>query len=346
MKVNADELRQAFKSVDRVPQQATLLASQYVKAVAEKKRLSLYLGGIVSARASVPCDEDKTFYVERKILSSFLANASDEVTITAMDSKVTLKSGRSKIEAAQPEPSQYSIWVPKKDAVEVDIDPAVIKFIATFTSTNPGDEHLEAAQLIKGFGVVASDSFSVAACLDKRVSVDGALPRLLTRCVGQNDEEKLLMELGGAGLRGKSGWLYQPLTVADKPFPLKPVQEMIKKALAQQPVMMVKGVALSDGIRYLQSFAYGGGNFEVQCLPAKNGVSLLMETPTAKADCIVEASKVKLPKEAMWPLTPVAVWVDKMKEYDLTIGTWDDTYFSFVAKAEEQTHVLIVVRRQ
>lgn len=343
MKVQADELRQAFRLVDRVPQQATLLASQYVKAVSEKGKLSLQLGGIVLGKASLSCKEDVSFYVERRILGSFLTNASDEVTITAQEGKVTLKSGRSKIEAAQPEPSQYPVWIPKKDAVAVDADAAMLKFIATFTSTNPGDEHLEAVQLVKGFGMVASDAFSIAACLDKRIKADGALPRLLTRCMG-GDEEQLLMEATGAGLKGKTGWLYQSLTASDKPFPTKSVQDVIKKAMAQSPAMVVQGSALSDGIRYLQSFAYGGGSFQVQCAPAKSGITMLMETPTAKADCSVEATKVKLPKDAMFALDPVAVWVDKMKEYELTVSAWD-TCFSFVATGEEQKHVLVVTRR-
>ena len=276
MKLTTQEIQAAFKIVDQVDTQPGLASSQFVRLEARKAVLHLSLTGLCIGQATCPILEpgtDWTWYLDRRVLQAFLSAAkSKTVAVEVQKDRILWKSGRQRITATAMAPvAGYSVWDGTKGS-KLPLTPELSKELALhaqYAPTTATTDHLSAVCLCAGYGILASDSFVVAAGLNKAHVANFRLPSLLAGKL--TTDGTVLADKTGAGIRYPQGYLYQPM--ADNcitGYPLKKITQVVAANAAVKPLLKVEAKVLLEALEQLKSYIFGTAtDVHMGCSPSK-----------------------------------------------------------------------------
>ena len=360
MKIPIEDCREAFKIVDQVDTQPGLPSSMFVRLAGKNSKFQLSLTGLCVGRATVATDDpgEWSWYVDRRIFGAFLASTkaktvSLDILGEAKD-VLRLQSGRHKVSAAGMEAiSGYANWTPKT-VTELPLSPAMRKelvMLAEYAPTTAAADHLSAVYLVKGYGVIATDSFVVAASIDPAITHTFPLPVVLSRSLTANGTgtESLLLDKNGAGIRYNKGYLYQPQNqLCLSSYPLKKIQDVVTARLAIKPTLKVAAGVFRDALTRLRGFVFGADtDLRIHCQPGKvpGSVLLTMDLAQGKVQTSMAVASAAENFETSWLVPKITPWVEYIAglsdEVVISCG-FDEECSVFQALHQKRRRLLVV----
>ena len=330
MEIKTEELKEAFAIVDQVSPHSGLLSSQYLKLTGEKDQLHLSVTGLVVAGATVtvtppPSTWPKAFFLDRRILGAFLGGTRAEKITLDMDAKrLLLRSGHHKVQiGVMDDVRGYEHWEgAKKPDTTLTLTDGVLKdvgMLASYAPVTVAADHLSAVYLVKGYGILATDSFILAAVLSKKTPETFPLPVTLAALLaGFPKREVTLQAKQGAALQLPTGYLYQTISArCVKSYPTQALQKIVATAMAEKAGGQVGLSHLQNGIGQVGDFIFGSSDafLEFAFQPdSKFGVlttKLLQGLVTRKVAATAAAAIT-----FRWPVAPVLRWVEYLAKAD------------------------------
>lgn len=358
MKIPTDDCREAFKIVDQVDNQPGLASSQYVHLTGKDSKIQMRLTGLCIGKAAIASGDPNewAWYIDRRILGAFLSSTKAKtVTIDVQKDILRLQSGRHKVSAAGMDAiSGYGHWAPPKDLTRFPLDAALRKELALLGEYAPitaAADHLQAVYLVEGYGIIATDSFIVAACLDPGVSFTFPLPVILSRSLTVNGAgmEELLLDGKGAGIRYKKGYLYQPQNAnCLTNYPLEKIQGVIAARQAIKPTIKVEAGVLFDALTRLNSFVFGADtDLHIICQPGTQpGTALLtMDLAQGKVQTTMAVTSAADAYQLSWLVPKITPWVEYINGLSdkIVIGCGADEDCAVLQAVHNKKRRLLVV---
>jgi hypothetical protein len=319
MKADTEELRIAFQIVDQVDNQPGLLSSQFVQLKAGKDFLEMSLTGLCTSQATIPTsgNENWTWYIDRRILQAFLSTAKTKtVTFDVQKDILLCQSGRQKITAANMDTvTGYASWTPPKGSIQLTLTPELRRELvlhSKYAPTTAAADQLSAVYICKGYGILASDSFVVAVCLDTSYQKTTPLPVLLSSLLSSNSVASVLVDKQGAGVQYKQGYLYQPLSDnCISSYPLKKIAHVVATQLSGKPELRVKAKVFLETLTHLKSFIFGTDtDTKITCISGQPGQTLLSLTVTQGKVQTGMAAEYKTDFKIELALAKLLPWVE------------------------------------
>ena len=325
MKLNTAECLEAFQIVDQVDKQPGLLSSQFVRLEANGN-LKMSLTGLCTGQATCPIEGSSKWewFIDRRVLSAFLTSTKAKtITLDIQKNIMLWKSGRQKVAATATAPiTGYTTWTPPKGAVTLKLTPELRKELAThatYAPTTAAADHLSAVYLCKGYGILASDSFTVATSLDKTCANTFPLPVLLTSMMATNNgAASVLVDKTGAGVLYKNGYVYQPLSAnCLTSYPLKKICSVIAGRAVVKPVAGVKAKVFAETLTHLKNYIFGSEtDLKVTCEQSVDGQAhMSMEVLQGVAETTMAAT-FKAPFKLTWAIAKVFPWAEYIASVD------------------------------
>ena len=325
MKLDTDTLRQSFQMIDQVGAHAGLLSSQFIKMTFGDK-LSMNLSGLAIAGTTLPVLEKDpapwTFYLDRRMLAGILSTTSAKTVSLNLDKDVmTILAGKQK--AIIPGISAivgYSSWKPKdtlKTLKLTDDLRAELNSLADYAPMTAAADHLAAVYMIKGYGIIATDSISLSAYLDSGISETFPLPVILTKLVANNGDA-LKLDDRGAGIRNAFGYVYQTLNPkCSTDYPLTKVQKAIEAGLAEKTGLEIPIKRLYEGFQYLNSFIFGSAvDVMVEVFASPQSTRMVMKTSQGEVRREIPDTKVSSTLYFKWRYEKVNPWLEHVHSVD------------------------------
>lgn len=319
MKLDWKVLSDAFKVVDHVPSLNAIPSSLFVRLQSNKGKLSLAMKSIASAEVSVPAENQSwTFFVDRRLLGAFLsANANTKTPIEILSTpqkELVLRCGRRRLVLTEVEAiAGYEHW--KRSGLEVQFNEAQQKALtvaAKFAPQTMAADHLSCVQLVKDYGMIATDSYVIFGCRDSSIKHTLPFPLLLPGLINGG---KVLVSDAGSAVDFGNGYIHQP--VSDrcvKEFPLKPMRAMLGKAASCPPLFAVPAKALLGILNRLSSFIFAASDDAVlHCHAPKDSLPLLFDLKTSQG---VIHDKLKLDSSTSadvnmnWKYSALKTWLE------------------------------------
>ncbi len=352
MQLALKELQAAFVIVDNVPV-GSLETSRAVRVRATQRGLELSLTGIVFAYATCAAPGDQfRICVDRRFLAAFLSTAKGEkVELRLKDEKLFLKSGYQQANlAAVATKGAYAEWdgggkvVALPEWIRKDMP-----LFASYAASAPGSEHLAAVQFIEKYGILASDSLSVAGRLDATVPATLLVPTMTAGILGHSGAEKLFAGKEGMALRLPQGYLYQTKNTRLSKYPSEKLRSLLDAVMAGKAdkTLGFHPEQLAEGLSHVGKLSTAGARAVVQ-VSSDGGdrATFKVEFPGAKT--VVQRSVPvhgKATYSAQWSARAVLPFVEhvaKTKATEVLCGRMDHMSW-FRAKQASHTYVLVVV---
>ncbi len=330
MKLQTDEFRRAFEIVDLVELNSSVNSTRFVKLVHNHAALRFSMTGLCIAESCVKTSGrgSWTFYVDRKSLAAFVDTTTvPTIDLVVQDGSLTLQAGDHKTTFMAMAPiSGYSHWNPTSEKLQrLKITDGLrndLKCLSDYAEPGKVADHLSAVYLIEKYGILATDQFVVAACLDPALSATFPLPVALSKLVARKARVATLeVEKIGAAIRFPEGYLYQPISArCGTDYPIRKVQGAVKESQNLKPLMKVKAGELKDAIVYLQAFIFGPeiNDAVIHCQNGENMDSILLRLRSVRGEV-----QITLPGEIStnelrlkWLVPRVTPWVEYMAELD------------------------------
>ncbi len=351
MKIVTQDLQEAFKVVDQVDTQPGLASSQFLRLEASDTELKLSLTGLCVGYVTCPVEEGKDWmwYIDRRVVSAFLASAkSKAITVDHKDNALLWKSGRQRITStAMDAVTGYANWVPSGNKLALTATlRKELALHAQYAPQTAAADHLSAVCLCKGYGVLASDSFVVATCLDKTQPTSLKLPVLLTSLMGNG--AAVLVDKNGAGIQYSNGYLYQPLaTNCVTGYPLKKIAQVVTERSGLKPLLKVKARSFFDTLTHLKNYVFGSiTDLLVTCTASKTPghVNLTLDVISGQAQTAMEADYATEFKLS-WNLGKLLPWAEHIASLDgdtvVSCGQKDGCYV-FSARIGKPLRMLVI----
>ena len=353
MKFPTVDLRETFAVVDKVEPQVGMQSSQFVHLNLAKGKLNMAMCGLVVSESN--CNAEGTmdsFFADRRVLGAFLGSCRGVVVdITVKENQMTLKSGRQQVVlTGMSEISGYGKWQPNGKLPKLALTDELRKELSMLSQYAPitaASDHLSAVYLLKSYGILATDMFAIAACLDSSIDSTVPLPIGLAKLAGKLDARHFQVDKEGAGIQLPRGYLYQALSTRLKEFPLKAVRGLLDGAKEQPTVASFKASDLLHGLTHLRQFIFGGSGedavVEVNCTPEQTTFTLQMAQGTAHCK-VPTHGKLTKPVKLKWLLNPMLPWVEYVagEEEAIVQCTQADGNHGFRSKHKSKQYILIL----
>lgn len=318
MKLDGKQLLDAFKIVDRVPVLNAIASSLFVKLHCSKGKLTLSMKSLACAEAwmSVEQQGNWTFYSDRRLLSAFLtanANAKSPIEIVPGDKELVLRCGRRRVVLQEVEPVLgYERW--KRTGQEVQFSAEQQKALvvgAKFAPQTLAADNLSCVQLIKGYGVIASDSYVIFGYLDSTIKVTLPFPLLLPEIMNSG---AVLASTEGSAVDFGHGYFHQPVSercATDFPKTFRP---RLDEAIKRKPLFHVKAKALRSVLERFSAFVFSGADDTVlSCQVTKGSDMLTLSLRTAQGtahDKVRVTAAVITDMTMNWKYLALKTWLD------------------------------------
>jgi hypothetical protein len=327
MKLVTEELKATFAIVDKVDSHAGLLASQYVKLTFDKAKLAMSLCGLIIGESNMSTDGSLqgTFFADRRVFGAFLSTAkSKEADLAIKDGQMVMTGGKQKVLlSGVEEVSGYSVWTAPKKAKTISITPILKKELGVISQYAPitaAADHLSAVYMVEGYGIIATDQFNVAVCLDSKVETTVPLPVSLTKLISGMDAKEVVTDANGAGIKLGKGYLYQALSTRLSEYPLETLQKLVATNSKSPVLASFKLEDLAIGLAYLKSFVFGSGDdavVEINCAADAMDSLFTLTMAQGKANRKVAlASKASKEVTLKWPLLQAMPWIEHLNALD------------------------------
>jgi len=314
-------LKKAYKIIDQVVPGPGLLSSQFARISASAKSLTINLSGLVFAEISLPfTDHDSaswSFYADRRVLGGFINSATTEkIELILAKDQVTMKSGRQKILLVpMGDISGYQQWKRSPKAKVVELPESIHRDLVLLAKYSPdlaALDHLSAVQIIKGYGMIATDSMILCAKTDPKVDCNIALPSGIAKLVPTLDCKQMVIEPSGVGLILEHGYLYQ--TNSQKllnEYPLETVKDLISGGMKAEAVMKISGSEFSNALQYLDNFAgFGAGSgASISATTNKKVLTLSLKLPSGVIEKRIPLLNEPSQMSESWQIEPLVPWV-------------------------------------
>jgi len=360
MKLQTDEFKAAFNVIDNVSPQSILPSSQNVRFECTQGKLNIALTGIEFSESSIKLPTNGTadaFFVDRRVVGAFLNNANAESIELAYDDsgkQITFRAGRSKVTASAIEPiTGYANWRKDSKYSTMEISANLRRVLGTFSEyAAPSDSslsHLSAVYLIDGFGVIATDTFVLAACLDKHIAGTLPIPASLARLVKTTSASEIVCnaKVGAAILYPKLGYVYQAVNSNIENYPLAQFKTLVDRSVKAKPASVFDYTDLRQGIEYIGNFLFGAESevfAECVCTQGQREATLQVITPRIKTQRKVPVT-ARITKSFKWPISKLKSWLEFAdgKTAEISV-THEQGMNSFVFKSDDGcTYALLIV---
>jgi hypothetical protein len=325
VKIELSVFREAFGVVDLIDSSSVIPSSQFVRMKVEGGKVMMAMAGTAFAESWLQSKEKEswTTYIDRRLLSAFLASAKTkaaEMTVKE-DGAVTLRAGRQRAKTASAtEIGGYGSWTQGKETpislAGLDADLAMVSAYAPEKMV--ASEHLEMVQVLEGYGMLATDTFALAASLDPRIKQSFQIPPALSRLAVKLGAEEILVGKAGAAVQAACGYVYQAASAKAKEYPIKSVRDLAAKAQQAKTAATFLAKDLREGIEHLRKFVFGSEEEAVvECsLAPKGGVLLILK--------MMQGGSVEkaIPAEAAdgftarWPMSKLRPWLERVATVD------------------------------
>jgi hypothetical protein len=183
--------------------------------------------------------------------------------------------------------------------------------LAEYAPITAAADHLSAVYLVQGQGLLATDSFIMAAVLDKKIPETFPLPVLMAKLLVDFPKQKVILQPNrGAALILPQGYLYQTISSRClKEYPLKTVQKLVTTALTAEAQCQTTLAQLQAGLERMQAFIFGSDLDVFLDFTLKENVgTLAIKLPQGAVTKKVSLSFCE-PVALRWPAGPVLRWV-------------------------------------
>lgn len=359
MRIDSAELHAALKVIDLVPNQAGIDSSQFIRVtLLDDGILYMALSGGSIAEAAVATKEPNgtfTIHVDRRVISAFMTGVigkhhrSTEVT-QREDGALVMRVGRQRVNLADSQvTSNYEQWLPpEEETAVVTTDADWTKYLQALCQYVPATvsvEHLAAIYSVKGYGLLATDSLSLAAYLDPTTPQTLPFPAPIAKlALGR----PIVADGKGAGIQYPCGYVYQSVSSECRTkFPVDLIKKLVKGTLDAQPHMTVEARVLQDAVAYMKSFIFGtdpGAVIHVKGLEGGNAVNLSLGVTQGDARRQI-ACTLHAPVDSKWRVAKLLPWLNAVDPAStVTYAQIDknDTYKEVNAAGETPWVLLIV----
>jgi hypothetical protein len=329
MKLQTEDFRKVFKIIDLVENHAGLLSSQFVKLTCNQGSIQMALAGLCIAESRLKTPEAVeiwNFYLDRRVLAAFLdTTRAQTIDVTLQKGSLTLLAGRQKANfTAMDEVSGYSIWKPKPGTLRSlklsDEMRQELGVLAEYAPITAAADHLSAVYLVEKYGIIATDSFVIAACLDPGISHTFPLPVVLSKLAAGNKVTSLDLDKTGAGIRFPEGHVFQPISArCQKEYPLRKIQDALKVHQTVKPILKINAGKLNDSIEHLQKFIFGSDVdvlLQLQAGQREGNLLMLLDLVRGKTQIASAGELVTKGLDLKWPVAKIAPWVSYVAKLD------------------------------
>ena len=358
MKLPVSGFRSAAEVIFHVGSHAGLLSSQFVKMVCAKGTLKMALTGLCLGESSLAVPDasaDWTFYLDRRVLEAFLATTKAQtLDMSIVKDSLVLLAGRSKASSTpMSEVSGYASWKSKPTG-SLKITDALRRELGVLSGYAPitaAADHLSAVYLIQKYGILATDSFVIAACIDPGMTQSFPLPVVISQLAAAQKVTTLDLDKQGAGIRFPEGYVYQTVSArCQTDYPIAAVQGVIKTSRAVPSCLKIKVGKLADALGYLKTFIFGSDiDINIQCPAGQKDLSLLLTMDLIRGRTQTASSGEEVAKDLnlKWPISKIDPWVTYIAGIDreqVVCCAFDPASHSniMVASAGKRHYILIV----
>jgi hypothetical protein len=359
LNIDAEVFRNAYQIVSAVGSHAGLLTSQFVRVSRNGDGLGLNLTGLAVGEATIPAaaielqrDQlpEKDLYFDRRLLGGFLGahERAKSFRVTFKQDAVTLRSKSHRLDITSVEVSGYQSWKPAKKASPVRLQEEELeqlRFLQKFTSATAAADHLNAIRMSPGYGALASDSFSMAAVLDKKSRLRGFFPSILPGLI--SSEVRAVVERNGTGVQFDHGYLYQPVSEnCHKSFPEKTLRELLAGVQKSKPVVTIATKTFRDVFQQLAGFVFGASDYEKALIECSGDAAKGMVTMQLKLTqgMTRRAFKQEVARDfsVAWPVKRIEPWLMELPDVEQVDCYASDFGTAFRACYDERTYMLAV----
>lgn len=319
MVVGTEILKEAYKTLDQVPAIPGLLSSQFIRLRTSTRYLQLNLTGLVFSEIRVAAEgieSEWIFFLDRRVFGGFLEGVQGEkVTITKNKDQITLKSGRQIIDFSPvPEISGYQKWErsPKARTVKLSKDlRRDLSMLAHYAPDLAALDHLSAVYLMKGKGLVATDSMTLASCQNVKLKEELMLPAGLAKILQSFNAEEIEVEPQGVGVIANHGYLYQgnsqKLTSA---YPKETVSKVIAEGMQAGGILKPQAKELCVAVEYLNGFVgFGAGTDAAIVVTLQKGnLKLALKLPSGVVEKTIPTALLKDFQDS-WQIAQLVPWI-------------------------------------
>ena len=328
MKLPVDDFRKAFGVINLVGSHAGLLSSQFIKMVCSKGILKMSLTGLCLGESQITIPDTSaswTFYLDRRVLEAFLnTTRAQTLDLVLQKESLTLLAGKQKASSTpMNEVSGYSHWKPNGTLRSMKLSEQMHKELGVLSSYAPitaAADHLSAVYLIQKYGIIATDSFVVAACFDASLPSTFPLPVVISKLASDNKVSHLELDKTGAGIRFPEGYVYQTISSrCQTDYPIKAVQEVLRTSRSVPPVLKITAGHLFDSLEYLKKFIFGSDtdiNIQCQAGQKEKTVLLTMDLIRGRTQTAAVGDMVAKDLDLKWPVSKVDSWISYIAGLD------------------------------
>lgn len=323
MKLEIEACRTAFKIIDQVTSHAGLLSSQFIRLQYSKDKLYLNLSGMAIGSANIPATDGGgtpwTFYMDRRVLAAFLSTTQAKaIELVLEKDSLTLKAGRQKATVAgMSAVAGYTSWKRSPSVKTLKLSEHLKKelgMLANYAPTTSAADHLMAVYLIKGYGILSTDSFCLASCLDSSISETFPLPVVLAQLAAASQSSQLYIEKAGGGMVFPQGYIYQAVSARTQTdYPMVPVKKVVAARIVDKPMVKLPIKRLAEGFDYLKNFIFGAdtGIFvELSGKQADKTLRISMKSPAGEVNKVLSDGEILVPEFSIrWPIAKAGPWV-------------------------------------
>ena len=353
MNLNLDAIKKCFALVEHVDFNPGFASSQFIRLRQENGMLTFSLSGILWAEASMKSDPNGgkwTFYVGRQTLGAFLNTmAGETIELGVNKDKVLLIRGKGQhldLPNQAPAVTGYGSWAPTSTTSIESHHHAALELLAGYCPKTSGMEHLGAVNLIKDWGIVATDTLFIAALLQapkQNLLLPASLATMLVKLSDGSSKIKVASDKNGVGIPLAGGWLFHPLMSEASKYPTSMVKSMIAAASVVKLTTNFHATRLLGALTAAAAFAQ---DTEVATVTInENKATLVVKVGGGKYERTLPTKGNLLVKDIAWPVARLVKWVAYIAaiQEDATIvfGKLEKASVLQATVASGQKHMLV-----
>ncbi len=275
--------------------------------------------------------KDWFFFADRRMVTTFSSICHKsrakavELVYDLKAGSLLLKCGRHKLLLeTPPDIGSATDWTkPGKQLKLSKVLRGALTVGGTFAPLSAAADNMRCTYLIKGKGVLSSDSFVIFAVDDASVPVTTPLPLEALALLADKDTF-LWADKQMTAVQYPCGWIYQGInTRCWEAYPMKDLRNVVFQSLKQPVTFTLDAVkALQEHMAYLGSFTYSQEDGAVAlCKPIEGKNQINMTVTSVQGKFSTQAhTKEPLPKldDMRWNLVRLKKWVDYIVENGAT----------------------------
>lgn len=352
MNLKLDELKRCFALVDNVELNPGFASSQFIRLRQESGTLTFSLAGILWAEARMKSDPNGgkwTFYVGRQVLGAFLGTVVGEtVELSMTKDKILLVKGKGQrldLPNQAPAVTGYGSWTPTPaTSIESHHHP-VLEMLADYCPKTSGMEHLGAVNMIKDWGIVATDTLFIAAMLQppkQNLLLPSNLAVMLAKLSDGSSKIKVASDKNGVGVPMTDGWLFHPLMSEATKYPTAMVKGVAAEAVAVKRTTGFHATRLLNALTAAAAFAQ---DTEVASVTINSGkASFVVQVGGGKFERVLAVKGDLQVKSIAWPVARLIKWMTYVSALQPdTVITYGKLERASVLQAtvDKQKHMLV-----